>query len=221
MTDLAAHVQELAAAGYHHPHFVSAEPREYGRVNFTFRPFAGSEAEPERPRASWQTDAVSGDARDLMDAEYRMAHRLWMEAAYVHQLRVAAADAVPAWTAYSEARADMDRQWAALDTTASTMWKAAISRLVAAQDTCVRAARVWDEHAPDIARIHRRFVHSDLYPSGAYAKAAVPAGAWVVGDVEEYRSYRGTPLVRQVTEAVADQRRHLREVAALTGDPQT
>ncbi|GHA83220.1 hypothetical protein [Streptomyces chryseus] len=218
MTDLTAHVQELAA--YHHPHFQAVAPAEYGELRFTFKPFSGAEEEPQMPRTVWDDNTLSTEARELLDVEFRTARRAWMDAAYVHQLKAAAKDAAPAWTAYAEARDAMNRLWNDLETTPSTMWKAAVSRLVAAQEATAKAAKVWDEYAPDIAQVHRRFLHSRLYPSGAYAEAGIPAAQWVIGDVEDYQSYRGTPLVREVTETVTDQRKHLREVAALTGDPQ-
>ncbi|MFE4177153.1 hypothetical protein ACFRR7_34820 [Streptomyces sp. NPDC056909] len=206
------------SAKYHHPHFRGLSKDTFDRVAFDFMPFTGAEQEPTPPGTFWRDAFLSAAARDFLSAEYRLAHDLWRDAKYVRELKAAAAGADALWRRYVTARQEMDTAFTALETTADTHWRSAVSTLVTAQDTARAAADRWDEAAGKIAAVHDTFLYSDLSHDAAYLRAGVDPAGWVVGSAYDYRDYCGTPLVRQVSEATEAQREHLRKVAALTGD---
>ncbi|MFJ2883392.1 hypothetical protein [Streptomyces sp. NPDC087272] len=211
-------VKKLAeqAAAYHHPQFRGVSKDEYNNVTFDFVLFTGTEREPVLTREAWSDDGLPAAARSLLEEEYREAHTLWYDAAYVHALGVLRHTVTPAWGDYLQARTRMDKAFAALATTADTHWHAAVSRLVTAQDQALEAAQVWDEQAARVAAVHERFRASYIPRDEAYARAGLDPTGWVIGYASDYPDYRGTPLVRQTTTAIKQQREHLQTVASLT-----
>ncbi|MEU6054207.1 hypothetical protein ABZ829_27775 [Streptomyces xanthochromogenes] len=204
---------------HHHPHLVKVTKDRFNQLEFVFRPFNGTEPEPRRPRAI-SSDALPYNVSSLLSAEYDTAYGLWIDAKYVRTLKsTAAAYNVPAkWTAYRQARTQMDEAFQALSTTPDTRWNAAISRLVTVQQATREAAGTWDRAAREIAAVHYEHRESDLNWATAYELAGFDAHDWDVRDHHEYtNTYRtNLPLSGHVQDAISEQRAHLRTVASLT-----
>ncbi|MFF9593854.1 hypothetical protein ACF1FX_32500 [Streptomyces sp. NPDC014646] len=214
------YVTKLAeqAAAYHHPHFRGVTKTEYNTIRFDFAEFTGAETDPDLPRKAWDDPQVTAAARDLLEEEYREAHNLWYDAAYVRALTALRPAATQAWGTFDQARTQLDEVFAALATTDDTHWHAAVSRLVTAQDQALDAARAWDEQAAALVEVNERFLYSDLPRRDAYARAGLDTTGWVIGDSYNYRGYGERPLVRQMSAVITQQREHLQTVASLTGD---
>lgn len=218
-----ADVEKLAeqTAKYHHPHYQGVSKNEYNSVRFNFKPFTGAEEEPTRPRDLWDDDSLSREAHGFVSEQYEAARILWRDAKYVRGLQTAALGAQSLWDDYIQARSEMSAAFAALDATPDTQWRSTISLLIAAQEKSLAAASKWDGRAEGIARVHYKFLYSGLSHAEAYKRAGVDAGEWVIGDVDDYSGWcSGAPLTKRVTEAVDQQREHLRKIASLTGDRQ-
>ncbi|WP_327071890.1 hypothetical protein [Kitasatospora sp. NBC_01302] len=206
--------------GRHHPHFQGTAKTEFGNLVFTFKPFTGTEEEPATPAGIWQDASLTREAREVLAAEYADAYAQWSDAKYVAALKRAVTDAGIAsrWTAYIQARQEMDALFSQLRATADTHWRASVSKLVDAQELVLAAAESWDRKGLEIARIHHAHRHSDLSYSEAYRRAGIEADSWAVDHIDAYDPYDGGPLTRGAVKAVEAQREHLRMVAALTGD---
>jgi hypothetical protein len=222
LTDLDKTVEQ--GNPHHHPHLIKVTKNQFGSIAFEFKPFTGTEPEPERPRAMW-TDDMPEAARDLLQDEYEAAYNLWNDARYVRTLKTVTAklSASAKWGDYAQARTAMDQAFAALDTTPNTEWNAAVSRLVAAQETAREAADAWDGIAKQIAAVHHDHGGSWLTWADAYKQAGIDATGWDVQDHYAYTSTYSsrTPLVEKLQVAIDEQRDHLSTVASLIGTART
>ncbi|MFC9429277.1 hypothetical protein [Streptomyces sp. NPDC056987] len=213
-------LDELAnqAKKYHHPHYTGVTHGRFGGLQFTFREFTGTEADPAMPDEVWSSTALSGAARALLETEYQYARTLHRDAKYTRDLKAAADGAAPLWTACTRARTAMDDAYDALSTTPDTHWRAAVSKLIFAQDRAAAAAQTWDAKAATIAAVHEAHVYSDLSRDAAYARAGLADVDWHVGYQSDYEGYGTSPVVRRTAVTIAEQRAHLKTIASLTGD---
>ncbi|GAA2811536.1 hypothetical protein GCM10010441_40290 [Kitasatospora paracochleata] len=218
--DVAQLASELT--GWHHPHFVSITKTDDTNVQWTFKPFTGSEAEPIVPTAFWRDDTLSEAARNTLEFEYEVARRLWRDARYIRDIKEAAAGAASCWDRYTQARNEMDALFTAMDTTADTHWRATVSKLLTAQEKTLAAAAAWDHKAKPIAYVHGTYGRTELTRREVYERAGIDptdATAWVIGDDSDYDArWDLKPLQKLVHDAVEAQREHLRKVAELTAD---
>ncbi|MGW5529411.1 hypothetical protein [Streptomyces xanthochromogenes] len=222
LTDLA----DLVEMGnpHHHPHLLKVTKNEFNRISFEFKTFIGTEEEPERPNVIWSYDLPEPVSK-ILSAEYDTAHALWIDAKYIRTLKAVAAqhNAPAKWDAYTRARAAMNDAFNALNTTADNQWNAAVSRLVAAQETALETAKAWDGTARQIAEVHYDHSSSYLPWSAAHEQAGLSAKDWDVQDRDAYTDTYNThtPLVGKVQDAINEQRNHLRTVASLTSPTRT
>jgi hypothetical protein len=210
-------------AGSHHPHLVAVETHSWGAATYTFAPFTGDEPEPMCPPFA---DGDDLDAHRELRHEYAAAHSLWAAARYLRQLIPLVQAGVPLWQAYARARKAMDSVFDSLTDTADGQWRATVLRLLDAQAAALTAAQRWDEHAYEIAKVEWSVSTSVMERvdgvRGAARELGIDARDWQVGHPDEYEcswTRDTTPLVEQVTQAIAAQRERVREVARLVGDP--
>ncbi|MDH6107881.1 hypothetical protein P3T36_006340 [Kitasatospora sp. MAP12-15] len=203
--------------GRHHPHYQGTTKTEFNNLVFTFKPFTGTEKKPVLPAQAWHDESLTRAAREALAAEYEDAHRLWFDAQYIRELNVAGLGAAAVWTAYTQARQEMDQLFASLDSTAETRWRSTVFQLVTAQEKALTAAAAWDRTARAIVDVHASHNFSNLSQREAAAKAGLDT-AWEFGARSDYDSWGRNPLNQDVFNAVERQREHLRQVASLTGD---
>ncbi|MER5747135.1 hypothetical protein ABT097_28185 [Streptomyces sp. NPDC002225] len=215
-------IQQLAQqlADHHHPHFQGVTTNSYGRLAFTFATFTGAEPEPDLPREVWEDSRLTQEALRLLEKEFIEARSLWLDAAYVRALSALRPEMVPVWGEYVQARESMNKAFAALDTTADTHWRAAVSTLVAAQERALAAARAWDWQAAALAAVDEKYLYgSSISPAEAHARAGLDTTGWVVESASAYAGYGDSPLMERVNGVVERQRDHVQKVAALTTVP--
>lgn len=214
-------IQQLAQqlADHHHPHFQGVTTNPHGVLTFTFATFTGAEPEPDLPREVWKDSRLTQEALRLLEDEVAEARSLWRDAAYVRALTALRPEVTPAWGDYVQARESMDSAFTALDTTADTHWRAAVSTLVAAQERALAAARAWDWQAAELAAVDAKYLYSSIAPAEAYARAGLDTTGWVVESASSYSGYGDSPLMERVNGVVERQRDHVKKVAALTTTP--
>ncbi|MEV8455526.1 hypothetical protein AB0467_28460 [Streptomyces sp. NPDC052095] len=211
-------IQQLAQqlTDHHHPHFQGVTTNPHGTLSFSFAKFTGAEPEPDLPREVWKDTRLPQEALRLLEDEFAEARSLWRDAAYVRALTALRPEATSAWGDYVQARECMNEAFAALDTTADTHWRAAVSVLVAAQERALAAARAWDWQAAGLAAVDEKYLYSSISPAEAYARAGLDTTGWVLESASAYAGYGDSPLMERVNGVVERQRDHVQKVASLT-----
>ncbi|MFD9592033.1 hypothetical protein ACFWA9_04650 [Kitasatospora sp. NPDC059973] len=205
--------------GRHHQNYLGTAKTEFNNLVFTFKPFTGTEKEPVMLAEAWRDESLTRAAREALAAEYEDARRLWLDARYVREMKAAGIGAAELWTAYTQARQEMDRLFSSLDSTADTQWRSTVSRLVTAQEKALKEAAAWDRKGRTIIDVHNAHNYSNLSQREAFEKAGLDT-AWEFGARSDYDGWGRSPLNQEVFNAVERQREHLRQVANLTGDHQ-
>jgi hypothetical protein len=219
---------------FHHLHFIDGKrDTEYpygARYFFQFRPFTGSEPEPEMPDGLW--NQLSEDDYRLLRAEYQLAYELWAKTRFRRDITPMLRAAVPVWQEYERARSAMAAAFAAFWETSDIQWKAQILRLTDAHAQAETAARNWDDVAASLARAQDKHLRDvgeehELDLRDVATGADLDISTWeICGDYDYKRPewHYGefvTPAVRAVREAIGRQKDRLKEVdelAALRAD---
>lgn len=223
----------------------SVDPKNYF-IRYTFTPFTGQEPEPVTPRDSWKdpklaykhqdenhgrpiADDTEYDlrkaARFLLDDVCRAARIEWKNARYIAALKTVVKNTGDLWKAHNQAKRATEAAFSYLrEPDAAKEWTAAVSRLVDAQDTYMKAAIAFDERARDIAEVHDRNLDEES-PSykEAYTAAGFPeAWDWPIAEVGDYGlnylgEYDKDTLAGQAQALIKDQEAHVEKVGRLSG----
>ena len=214
---------------FHHPHFIDGrrdtEYRFGARYFFQFRPFTGSEPEPEMPDGLWNQLSEEEDYQ-LLRAEYRLAYELWAKARFRRDVTPMLRAAVPVWQEYEQARNAMAAAFAAFWETSDIQWRAQILRLTDAHAQAVAAARNWDSVAASLVQAQDKHLRDvgeehELDLRDVAAGADLDISTWeICGDYDYKRPewHYGefvTPAVRAVREEIERQKERLKEVDEL------
>ncbi|MET7458030.1 hypothetical protein ABZT03_40535 [Streptomyces sp. NPDC005574] len=208
---------------------VEPNPSGWG-LRFTFAPFTGREARPDRPAASHGDPRLRHVAESQDPAEYRLrraariilsdiyeaAYEKWKDAAYVAALQAVVQDAPRRWQAYEREAKALEAAYAYLRTPeAAREWPAALSRLIDAQDRTRGAAEAFDMRARQIASVHEEHLYADLGHDAALKAAGYPeAKDWHIGSA--YEGSYSDFLTEQVNRLITEQERHLAKVSRLS-----
>lgn len=218
----------------------------YGGFEYTFLPFTGAESGPTEPDRSWEQpdlayrhmDEEAGRpiaddaeyelrklARFLLSDAYSQALIHWKNARHVAELKSVVQNTGALWKTHQQAERAVEAAFAYLqDPAAAKEWRAAVSRLVHAQDTYLAAAVAFDKRARDIAEVHDRNMHEDqLGYDAALAAAGFPeAKDWPIASLDEYGSYyQSEPseytAIGAAQRLIKEQEAHVGKVSRLTG----
>ncbi|MEU6664259.1 hypothetical protein [Streptomyces sp. NPDC046821] len=230
----------------HLPKYLSkVEPNTYS-VRYVFLPFTGREPEPMTPERYWEdpnlafkhmdeeagravADEAEYDLREaarfLLDNVYTEARIEWRNARHIAELKTVVQDTGARWKAHNLAKRACEAAFAYLrDPAAATEWTSAISRLVDAQGTYMKAAGAFDERAQEIAETHDRHFHEEMLGDNeALIAAGYPDGKdWYITHSDYYgRSYRGEyderTLAGRAQSLIKEQEEHVRKVGSLAG----
>lgn len=214
----------------HHPHFVRVDVAEDGAAAYVFDPFTGHEDMPQRDYE--QAKHLDESGRAAYFAEIDAAQRAWRIARFRDRFAGLAAnpETAAAWTAYQEARTDMDDAYAVLKNADASRWPARIAELLDAQDTAVKAARHWDSVASGLVyRYHELVVDvRDDAPRWQDVRDELPDD-WHIGyhpstrplsEEIEADYYYGSPLAARTEHDAQAQQKRIRAISALAaGQP--
>ncbi|MGW1949087.1 hypothetical protein ACWCRC_32790 [Streptomyces sp. NPDC001940] len=223
----------------------SVDPKRYF-IRYTFTPFTGQEPEPGTPRDFWKdpklaykhqdenagrpiADDAEYDLREaarfLLDDVHRAARIEWKNARYIAALKVAVMNAGDLWKAHNQAKRATEAAFSYLrEPDAAKEWTAAVSRLVDAQDTYMKASIAFDERARDIAEVHDKNLYEES-PSykEAYTAAGFPeAWDWPISEAGAYGlnyggEYDKDTLAGQAQALIKEQETHVEKVGRLSG----
>lgn len=227
-------------------YLTKVEPKTY-HVRYTFTPFTGQEPKPMTPERYWEKDPnlafrhmdeqagrpigteaeyeLREAARFLLDDVYRAARIEWRNARHVADLKTTVKNTGDLFKAHNQAKRAVEAGFSYLrDTEAAKEWPAAVSRLVDAQDTYMKAAIAFDERALEIAEVHDKHFHEEML---GYTEALVTAGYpeakdWPIQSTYDYgRNYAGeydrSTLAGQAQALITEQEAHVAKVGRLTG----
>ncbi|WP_329583626.1 hypothetical protein [Streptomyces sp. NBC_01361] len=226
-------------------YLIKVDPQTHS-IRYTFTPFTGQEDEPttprrysedpklayqhldEKARRSIATEAeyeLREAARFLLDDIYRAARIEWKNARYIAALKAAVKNAGDLWKAHNQAKRAAEAAFSYLrEPDAAKEWTAAVSRLVDAHDTYMKAAVAFDERARDIAEVHDQNLYEES-PSykEAYASAGFPeAWDWPIAELGDYGlnyrgEYREDTLAGRAQALIKEQEAHVAKVGRLSG----
>lgn len=226
---------------YYPPQLTKIEPNPSGwGLRYEFKAFTGREAEPNKPRASYDDPRLSYVTEDEDKAEhllrlkaehvlgdlYDAARAQWKIAAYVRDLKSVIGDAPQRWKTYQHESKALAAAYDYLRTPeAAREWPAALSRLIDAQDRTKAAAAAFDARAERIASVHDKHLYAELSHNEALEAAGIPeARNWHIADACDYGKshYYGDwdtylPLEEQVRRLVERQDAHVAKVGRLSG----
>ncbi|MER7048930.1 hypothetical protein [Streptomyces jumonjinensis] len=214
------------AARYHHPHFLQSRLGQWGAVVYSFRPFTGSEPEPQTPIAAYEDRALDREQLAEIRIEYGAARAMWSHARLRAQATPVLREAVPLWAAWEAAHTALTTTFRTFWETPDGRWRAQLLRLGDAENAARDAARAWDQVAGKLAALADAQVSAagyehELELAAVAAEAGTDVSGWHVAPASEYGDgvwSTDTPLVHKVRTEIAAQRARLRDVADLAGD---
>lgn len=208
---------------WHHPHYLGEQPTQCG-LEYSFRPFTGSEPEPAVPEAALQElmyveqdDGAPGAPRRLyrrMEDEVRAANTLWAEARYIAQVTDALRRAWPTLQEYRRAKAALDATYAALDDTEDSKWRSALLRLVDARRNATAAAEQVDWHGKEIDALDEGLPERVLERTPPTYMIAENLGY----DITGWEPTCGASVTSALTQEIRAQDGRIREVYRLAGE---
>lgn len=216
--DITRFTTELA--GHHHPNFQSATAVPDG-THWNFTPFTGTEHMPQisdKTWEAWRNSEISAEALEFLKEQYVNAVVHWKQAHYTRRTEAAVATAETAWTILTDTRTALDATFEALTSTEDNHWRAAVSRLLTAQENALTAATAWDTAFGTIAGLMADTPHLG-WTSEEFQRLGVRPEWGIEADPDYYRLKRtDRPAHVETTTVIERQHAHIRAIADLIGD---
>jgi hypothetical protein len=130
----------------HHPHFISAEADTLG-INYKFKPFTGTEAEPRYQHIDGPTE----EGRKLYHHEIGAARDRWALARFLHDAASVITTIGADWQKHLLAQAALAGEYNRLRETPADQWPSQVMTILEAQDHAVAISGEWDQAARTLA----------------------------------------------------------------------
>lgn len=217
---------------WHHPHFVSADPKGDEYTSYRFKPFTGDEPEPDLPASVADAfyeackahdfgtpgRAAARQAWSAAEHEARAANELWQVARYSRRYIGMLQQVAPLVAAFQAAKQRAVDTYESLHATPDGFWLAKLLTLAEQRAAALDAARTLDGQSGGLTKAYDGLPERvlEMLPSHVELEeaAGVDLGDW---HPQEWYSDGDGPDVSALRELFAEQDERIATVARLFG----